>query len=176
MRFVVIRCPMPGKRPRKPSQNASRKNFKAASPATLARKASQLVTLPQDSADSLAWWVEQYFKFEVTTAESSQAVQRRDLGLFVEYLREESGGDSVKAWTPRLSRAFQERLRKEIEVKRDGRALRRFSDRTINRVMAHLKTFSKWIHKLRPFPLGAPCAKIRYWGSTGQKTRLRQGG
>jgi integrase len=148
---------MPQKTPRKPSQNASRKKLTPLP----ARKAGQLVTLPQDLADSLAWWVEQYFKFEVTTAESSQAVQRRDLALFVEYLREESGGDSVKAWTPRLSRAFQERLRKEIEVKRDVRALRRFSDRTINRVMAHLKTFSKWIHKLRPFPLGDPCGKIQ---------------
>ncbi len=34
-------------------------------------------------------------------------------------------------------------------------------DRTINRILAHLKTFSKWIHKLKPFPLGDPMEKIK---------------
>jgi integrase len=33
--------------------------------------------------------------------------------------------------------------------------------RTINRMVAHLKTFSKWVHKLRPFPLGDPMEKLR---------------
>jgi len=27
--------------------------------------------------------------------------------------------------------------------------------------MAHLKTFAKWIHKLKPFPLDNPMAKIK---------------
>ena len=36
----------------------------------------------------------------------------------------------------------------------------RRSDRTVNRMTAHLKTFAKWIHQHRPFPLGQPMAKI----------------
>jgi hypothetical protein len=36
----------------------------------------------------------------------------------------------------------------------------RWNDWAVNRVMAHLKTFSKWIHKLRPYPLGDPMVKI----------------
>jgi len=44
-------------------------------------------------------------------------------------------------------------------VKEEGQ--RRFSDRTVNRIMAHLKTFARWVHKLRPFPLGNPMEKIR---------------
>ena len=61
------------------------------------------------------------------------------------------------AWTPRLSRAFVEALRKEI----NENGSRHYSDRTINRVAAHLKTFAKWIHKLRPFPLGNPTDKLK---------------
>ena len=38
---------------------------------------------------------------------------------------------------------------------------RRWSDRTINRMMAHLKTFAKWIHRHSPFPLGQPMEKIK---------------
>ena len=148
---------MAKKTPQTPLQNASRKNLKSL-PA-VKRAGAELVTLPANLAGSLSWWVEQYFKFEVTAAASSQTVQRRDLALFLSYVKEESGGDAVAAWTPRLSRSFQDRLRKELEVK-GGEGKRRLSDRSINRVMAHLKTFSKWIHKLRPFALGDPMGKV----------------
>jgi len=144
-------------------QNALRKNLGSAKPnigvKTLTGKA-ELVRLPAALSGSLSWWANQYFKFEVTTAESSQAVQRRDLSLFINYVTDETGSDEVKAWTPRLSRSFQESLKKELEAKQGREARQRFSDRTINRVMAHLKTFSKWIHKLMPFALGDPMAKI----------------
>ena len=36
-----------------------------------------------------------------------------------------------------------------------------YSLRTVNRILAHLKTLAKWIHKLKPFPLGNPMAKIK---------------
>ena len=38
---------------------------------------------------------------------------------------------------------------------------RAWSDKTIIRIMAHLKTFATWVHKLRPFPLGHPMAKLK---------------
>lgn len=152
---------MAKKAPQKPIQNASRKSLKALPARSGAEKSAgaELVTLPVNLSGSLEWWIDQYFKFEVTTAASSQAVQRRDLALFLSYVQEETGGDEVAAWTPRLSRSFQDRLRKEIDVK-DGQGKRRLSDRTINRVMAHLKTFAKWVHKLKPFVLGDPMGKV----------------
>jgi site-specific recombinase XerD len=115
-----------------------------------------LIRIPKEFSDTISWWAEQYFRFEVTTASSSQQVQRRDIQLFISYMLEEEGRDERVVWSPRLSKAFQERMRKELV---DGH--RRWSDRTVNRVMAHLKTFAKWIHKLRPFPLGNPMEKIR---------------
>ena len=142
------------KAPKKPIQHASRKNFKG-----VEASGSELVNLPVNLSGSLEWWIDQYFKFEVTTAKSSQAVQHRDLSIFLSYVKEETGGDRVEAWTPCLSRSFQDWLRKEIDIK-DGEGKRRLSDRTINRMMAHLKTFAKWIHKLRPFALGDPMGKV----------------
>lgn len=69
----------------------------------------------------------------------------------------EEGTEKRIAWSPRLSRAFQGHLRETYTA--SGK--RRYSDRTVNRMMAHLKTFSKWVHKLSPFPLGEPMAKIK---------------
>ncbi len=106
--------------------------------------------------DSVLWWLEQYFRFEVTTGESSRKVQRRDLQLFLDFMTEQEDSDERVRWSPRLSKSFQDYLRR---TKIEGE--RRWNDRTINRVMAHLKTFAKWVHKIRPFPLGDPVAKIK---------------
>jgi integrase len=125
-------------------QNAMRNNF-------------SLVRLPDDAPDGLHWWAEQYFQFEVTTSPASQKVQRRDLTLFLHFMLAAEKTDTREAWTPRLSRDFQRHL--QDTVNEHGRRV--WSDKTIIRMMAHLKTFAKWVHKLRPFPLGNPIAKIK---------------
>ena len=109
------------------------------------------------AGDSLAAWIESYFRFEVTTSPGSQQAQRRDLGRFLAFMQLEEGRDDRVLWTHRLSRTFVDGLRGTLTPQ--GR--RRYSDRTMARTIAHLKTFSKWVHKLRPFPLGDPMAKIR---------------
>ena len=63
--------------------------------------------------DSLALWAEHYFRFEVTTGTRSQKEQRRDLALFLRFMEAATGTLERRAWTPRLSRAFVEALRKE---------------------------------------------------------------
>ena len=114
-----------------------------------------LIRVAEGLPGTIPWWLEQYFQFEVTTSQSSRKVQQRDLQLFLDYLLAEEGSDKRVRWTPRLSKSFQDYLRKE---KVEGQC--RWNDRTVNRVMAHLKTFAKWVHKLHPFPLGNPMEKI----------------
>jgi len=109
-----------------------------------------------DGADPVSTWAALYFRREVTTSARSQREQRRDLQLFLDFLFRTAGNDERLQWTPRLSRAFVDSLRQE----RRGEH-RRWSDRTINRIIAHLKTFAKWVHKHRPFPLGNPMEKIK---------------
>jgi integrase len=116
-----------------------------------------LVSLPAQFPDTLAWWIEQYFRFEVTTSASSQKIQWRDFGLFSEFLLREEKTERRLAWSPRLSKAFQDFLRSSLTEE----GTRRWGDRTVNRILAHLKTLAKWIHKIAPFPLGDPMAKVR---------------
>jgi len=110
---------------------------------------------PGRDRDVLAYWLEAYFALAVTSSPSSQKVARRDLQTFCAFVLREEGSDERPRWTPRLSRHFQESLRRELV---DGK--RRYSDRTINRILAHLKTWAKWIHKNAPFPVGDPMEKI----------------
>lgn len=102
-------------------------------------------------------WIEAYFAVEVTTLDSSRKVQRRDLELFVRFFEGETKSTAIDNWTPRLSQAFLNSLRGT--VKQSGG--RQWNDRTINRVLAHIKTFSKWVEKVRPFALGDPMEKVR---------------
>jgi integrase len=115
-----------------------------------------LIRIERDSPDTISWWLEQYFRFEVTTSASSQKVQRRDFQLFLDFMFSEEKTERRIAWSPRLSKSFQDYLRRE----KAGGGQRRWNDRTVHRVMAHLKTFAKWVHRLRPFPLGNPMEKL----------------
>ena len=74
--------------------------------------------------DSLAGWLEAYFAVEVTTAESSRAVQRRDLGRFVASCSPRRDQTSGACWTSRLSRAFLDALRREVDRGRPTPLLR----------------------------------------------------
>ena len=112
----------------------------------VSRKKLAVLTAPD--GDDLVGWVEAYFALAVTTADSSRKVQRRDLDTFLAFMAREVGHTQRAAWTPRLSRAFVNDLRSTL----DGEGRRRFADVTINRILAHLKTFAKWVHSHRPFP------------------------
>lgn len=110
-----------------------------------------------DGSEDLEEWVAHYFRLAVTTSLASQKVQHRDFALFLRYMQTEEGHTRRMAWTPRLTRDFQRHLQGTL----NEQGQRYWSDKTITRVMAHLKTFATWIHSLQPFPLGHPMAKIK---------------
>lgn len=118
---------------------------------------SSLIVIPKNAPDGLRTWSRWYFDHAVTTVARSQKEQVRDLNLFIQYMEQTEKTDARSMWTPRLSESFKNHLKHSLHE--DGS--RHWSDRTINRVLTHLKTFAKWIHGLRPFPLGNPMAKIK---------------
>ena len=130
---------------KKQLQNATQNNF------------GDLIEIKDGFPDTISFWIAAYFRFEVTTSTSSQKVQQRDLTLFRDFMIDDDGREDRPLWTPRLSKAFADHLKKKDPAR--GRA--GYSDRTVNRVLAHLKTLARWIHKLKPFPLGNPMTKIK---------------
>ena len=115
-----------------------------------------IIEVKKGLPDRIGFWLEAYFRFEVTTSPASRKVQKRDLGNFLEFMITSEGKDDRVLWSPRLSRAFKDHLKNTT----DKNGKRMWSDRTINRILAHLKTFAKWVHKYRAFPLGNPVDKI----------------
>lgn len=113
--------------------------------------------LVETGPDNLTWWMHQYFKYEVSTAPTSRKAQGKDIVYFLVWMNKEEGSNSRVLWSPRLSRFFLEHLRTVIDDKTNRR---RWGDNSIKRILAHLKTFANWVHKLQPFPLGNPMEKI----------------
>ena len=85
---------------------------------------------------------------------ASPQVQHRDLGLFLRSLQRAEGTDERLA--PRLARPFQPHLRQTVTPA----GHRAWSDKTLQRILAPLKTFAPWVHTHQPCPLGHPIAAI----------------
>ena len=107
--------------------------------------------------DTLANWMEVYFEYGPPVADSSRKEKERDLKSFMSFMVREYGYDRRLDWTPRLSQSFRKDLQEQITES----GSRRYNDRTINRHIASLKSFSRWVHKHCPFPLGDPMEEIR---------------
>jgi integrase len=101
--------------------------------------------------DTLTWWAEHYFAVAVTSSAASRQVQQRDLRRFIEFMRVQAQTEQRRDWTPRRSQAFHAYLQRVTE---NGQRV--WSDRTIHRILVHVKSFAKWLHHVRPFPRGHP--------------------
>ena len=121
------------------------------------RNSADLIVVPNDAPDGLRVWMRWYFDHATTATEVSKKAQRRDLELFLKFIERSENTDKRLCWTPRVSESFKALLCEAHDV--DGS--RHWSDRTINRTLTTMKTFAKFIHSLRPFPLGNPMANMK---------------
>jgi len=116
---------------------------------------------PKNFTDGLDWWINKYFEIEVHTSIETQKAQRHDIQLFLDFMLSQTGTLKRNNWTLKISRNFLAFLKSNNTL--NGRPLR--NERTTNRIIAHLKTFSKWINKIHPFTLFNPMLKIKIMDS-----------
>ena len=116
-----------------------------------------LLQFPVNFTDELNWWMEKYFEFEVQTSSETQKAQKRDITLFLDYMLTQTGSIKRNNWTLKVTRSFQTFLKTQTDSV--GKTLR--NERTTDRIISHLKTFAKWIHRIQPFTLFNPMLKIK---------------
>lgn len=108
--------------------------------------------------DSLEQWAGLYYKLLVDGAPvKTEEAKRRDLLQFVNFFETAVGHDRIDGWTPAVTRHFQKQLRKTISL-RTGRT---YKPTTINRVMATVRHFGRWVHKKRPLLAGNPMEGVK---------------
>ena len=121
---------------------------------TARKHSGALVPQRRGGQDGLGWWGAPYVQPAVTTRLASPQVQHRDVGLFLRSLQCEQGTNERLA--PRLARPFQPHLRQPLTPA----GHRAWSDKTLPRILAPLKTFAPWVHTHQPCPLGHPIAAL----------------
>jgi integrase len=123
-------------------------------------KHNNLISTPSSSEkypEELDWWMKEYFENEVHTSSETRKAQIRDISIFLDYMFLHNKTLNRNHWTLKVTRNFIDWLRTHTDSR--GNILR--NDRTINRIMAHLKTFAKWMNEVHPFSLFNPMLKIR---------------
>lgn len=117
------------------------------------------LTLPsQLPTHSLIGWVTYYYHVHVKGApEKTEQAKQKDLAKFLSFFELEVGSDHVDNWTPAVTKHFQKGLRKTISFKTQ----KPYKANSINRIMATIRHFGRWLHKQRPLLAGDPLANVK---------------
>jgi integrase/recombinase XerD len=120
-------------------------------------KIDRRMSSPQN-VDSLVQWANIYFAIHVVgTSKKTEAAKRKDMERFIGFLQCEMGTDHVDSWTPAISRQYQKKLQHTISENTGSR----LKATTVNRNMATLRHFGRWLHQQRPFLAGDPLARVK---------------
>jgi integrase/recombinase XerD len=112
----------------------------------------------QFNANSLTAWVNYYYQVHVKgSPEKTEEAKQRDLTKFLNFFQLEVGHDQVDSWTPAVTKHFQKLLKKTISPKTQ----KPYKATSINRVMATLRHFGRWLHKQRPLLAGDPLTNVK---------------
>ena len=123
----------------------------------VAMQADAGALLPANRKNSLVAWFNLYMGVEVGEASPNTfKAKAADLTRFAEFFVKTTGTDHPDQWTPSVSKAFLSHLLKS----KSPRTGKKLAPTTINRVLATLRSASRWIHRQRKFLAGYPLEKI----------------
>lgn len=107
--------------------------------------------------DSLLAWVEFYYHVHVKGSPlKTEQAKKRDLTKFLTFVAKEVGNDHVDSWTPAVTRHFLKSLKNTVS----GNTQKPYKATTINRILATVRHFARWLHQQRPLLAGDPFARV----------------
>lgn len=110
------------------------------------------------NSQSLTAWVRLYAQVHIKGApEKTEQAKTRDLAKFLDFYQLEVGQDHVDSWTPAVTKHFQKLLTKTISP----RTQKPYDPNTVNRIMATIRHFGRWLHHQRPLLAGDPLANVK---------------
>jgi integrase/recombinase XerD len=88
---------------------------------------------------------------------NTERAKRKDLEKFLAFFVDSLGHEHVDAWTPSVTKGFQRSLQHTVSV---GRT-KPLAPSSINRILATVRHFAKWLHHQRPIRVGNPLENVR---------------
>lgn len=111
-----------------------------------------------ENQDSLTAWAQVYFQVHVVGAPiKTQQAKQRDLEKFLQFFKTEVGHDHIDGWTPAGTKQFQQSLLKTLSPV-TGKP---YQETTLNRILATVRHFGRWVYMQRPLLAGNPFQGVR---------------
>ena len=146
-------------------------------------KPNQLITSQgvNNEQDSIFYWLQRYWQTKVIGSPSeTMRVKRDDLQLFVNFFSEIVGSDAVDFWTPSVSKSYKTWLQTDPPLKPDRKYQKAYAPTSINRMLASIRHFAKFIAQHRKFEAGNPfdgvkdlAVRLPEWNGVGDIALMR---
>lgn len=112
--------------------------------------------------ESLFHWAMQYWKNKVVgSPDGTLRAKKADLELFLAFFLEVVGSDHVDYWTPSVTKRFCTWLGMANTQRPKRRHQKPYSPNSINRTLATLRHFAKYVESSRKFEAGSPLADVK---------------
>ncbi|MCA9140814.1 MAG: tyrosine-type recombinase/integrase [Planctomycetales bacterium] len=109
------------------------------------------------SSESIVFWLTKYWQNKVLgSPEGTVRAKKSDLELFVLFFCDVVGSDSVDFWTPSVTKSFRSWMAKAEPLQPKRRFIKAYAPTSINRTLATLRHFAKFVMAVRPFESGDP--------------------
>lgn len=124
-----------------------------------AKSESWLVS-PRDisvSDESIVFWLTKYWEIKVLgSAEGTMRAKRSDLELFVSFFCDVVRTDQIDFWTPSVTKSFRSWMAKAEPIRPKRSFVKAYAPTSINRTLATVRHFAKFVMTQRPFESGDP--------------------
>lgn len=127
-------------------------------PSYMIDKISKNSDTVSNNNDSLIFWMNRYFSHEVFGGKDKTVLaKKKDVQKFLSFFFSHLSVDHIDSWTVSVTKAFLSHLQ-STPSPITGNILK---PTTINRILATLKHWSRWIERFRPFLSGSPFKDIQ---------------
>ena len=151
------------------SENGSDKIFRGVFDKNIQTKKSSITTktpypnifwLDPKKADksSLSWWIFNYYVAKVENSAQKTVISKvSDLKKFRDFFIDTIGSDQISFWTSSITKYFQNQLIHSMS----NETGRKYKATTVNRIIATIRHFGRWVHNQFPLTAGDPMDGVK---------------
>ena len=117
----------------------------------ITNESAQLQKKEKSLKEDITYWAGLYYQTHVLHSPiHTQRSKKLDLTKFISFYQSMLDATQINLWTPAITKAFQ----KHLSTTKSDITDALYQATSINRTIATIRHFAKWLHKQHPLPAG----------------------